>query len=151
MSASGSSLPPPHRVGAAASRVREVLIALGLGIGALIHLMPLLGLSGSEGLQRLYGLSLDDPDLILLLRHRAVLFGLLSIGLLGAIRIRAWRGPMLGAGLISALSFLGLAGDLAEHGEAIRRIFLGDVVAIVGWLLAAGLHLHERWRAAPGS
>jgi hypothetical protein len=119
------------------------LAALGFGLAALIHLAPLPGLFGAAALQRLYGLEIGDADLLLLLRHRALLFGLLGLGLLGAIRFEAWRRPLWLAGMISAAGFIVLSLG-ADHRVAIERIVLGDVIAVIGLLLAAP----ATWRRA---
>lgn len=108
----------------AAGLAQRALLALGFGLAALIHLAPLPGLSGAAALQTLYGLELRDADLLLLLRHRALMFGLLGIGLLGAIRIASWRRPLWIAGLVSAAGFIALSLG-ADHGAAIGRIVLG--------------------------
>jgi len=54
------------------------LVSLSLLLVALIHLMPLLGVLGPTRLALLYGLDFNDPNLAILMRHRAVLFGLLG-------------------------------------------------------------------------
>ena len=47
-------------------------------IVALIHALPLVGVMGAAKLTQLYGVDVQDPTLEILLRHRAVLFGLLA-------------------------------------------------------------------------
>jgi hypothetical protein len=49
-------------------------------IVALIHALPLVGVMGAAKLTQLYGIDVQDPTLELLLRHRAILFGLLAAG-----------------------------------------------------------------------
>lgn len=131
------------------TRAREGAIALGLALAGAIHLMPLPGLLGAAMLERLYGVPLDDPGLLLLLRHRAVLFGLLGAGLLIAIARRAWRGPMILAGLTSAGTFLLLAWPLVL-GAALQRVVMADGVALLG-LSLAGVLLPRRARGAAAS
>ena len=48
-------------------------------IVGIIHLLPLMGVSRSEKLSTLYGLFFSDPNLLILMRHRAVLFGMLGV------------------------------------------------------------------------
>ena len=56
-------------------------------VAGVIHLLPLPGALGAGALARLYGLepaALADPNLALLLRHRAVLFGVVGALLVAA-------------------------------------------------------------------
>lgn len=55
------------------------IVSLALVVVALIHLLPLSGVLGSERLSALYGISFDEPNIEILMRHRAVLFGLLGV------------------------------------------------------------------------
>src|SRR5690606_19933751 len=57
------------------SRRTRAAFATSMAIAALVHLLPLAGVSGSAALQRLYGIAFDDPSLQLLMQHRALLFG----------------------------------------------------------------------------
>jgi hypothetical protein len=66
------------------------LIPATLIVAGLIHLLPLPGVLGSERLTTLYGLSFSESNLAILMRHRAVLFGLLGVVLI----VAAFR-PML--------------------------------------------------------
>lgn len=108
-------------------------------IPGVIHLMPVTGLLGEAKLAALYGIPFDDPNLLILMRHRAVLFGLLGAFLLAAAFRRAWRAPAVVAGLVSAASFVALALGADGYNDAIRRVVLADVVAIACLLGAAVL------------
>ena len=54
------------------------LVSAMLIVVAIIHLLPLMGVLGGTRLNALYGIPLDEPNLAILMRHRAVLFGLLG-------------------------------------------------------------------------
>lgn len=116
-----------------------------LGAAGLIHLLPLAGLAGASGLAALYGIEAPTPDLMLLLRHRALLFGLLGAALLLAAFDRRRRSGAIGAGLLSTGGFLLLAGDPSRLGEPLLRIWWADVVAF-GCLVMALPTLKPRGR-----
>ncbi|RYE84342.1 MAG: phosphopantetheine adenylyltransferase [Myxococcales bacterium] len=112
-----------------------------LSFVAIIHLLPMVGALGAARLHRLYGLSPGDPGLVLLLRHRAVLFGLLGAFLLLAAFRPALTTLGLVAGSVSVVSFLALALDTTGPLHAsLRRVVAADVVALVCLVVAAALH-----------
>lgn len=113
------------------------LIAALLLLAGVIHLLPLPGLLGAGALERLYGLAITSPDLEILLRHRAVMFGLLGALLVAAAFRPEWRNLAIGAGLISAVAFLVIALLVGDYGPAIGRVIAADVLAIACLLLAA--------------
>jgi hypothetical protein len=111
--------------------------SIPLVVAAVIHLLPVAGLLGRDALRRLYGRSFEDPDLEIMMRHRAVLFGLLGALLLYAAAEPRVRGLAYGAGLVSAVSFLVLALSVGGYGEAMRRVVVADVVAVVALIAGA--------------
>ena len=119
------------------------LIAALLLVAGLIHLLPLAGVLGGERLNSLYGLALDEPNLQILMRHRAVLFGLLGALLVAAALRPGLRGLALFGGLISVLSFLLLAWSAPLYNEALQRVVVADWVALACLLLALPLHLRN--------
>ncbi|HEU4430681.1 MAG TPA: hypothetical protein VFT98_18110 [Myxococcota bacterium] len=54
----------------------NVAIALLLLLVGLLNLAPVAGVLGGERLQALYGVGASDSQLVILLRHRALLFGM---------------------------------------------------------------------------
>ena len=118
----------------------RVLSAL-LVIVAVIHLLPLVGALGPERLRILYGLSFDEPNLLILMRHRAVLFGLLGAFLLAAAWQPALTTMALLAGFVSVLSFLGFALTAGDHNAWLGRVIVADAVALLCLVAAALLHV----------
>lgn len=106
-------------------------------IAAVIHLLPLPGVLGSARLTALYGLPFDAPDLAILMRHRAVLFGLLGAFLAVAAFRPGLQAAALVAGLVSVLSFLFLAWSVGGYGAPIARVVAADLVALACLLVAA--------------
>lgn len=114
----------------------QMLINAMLVVFAVIHLLPLPGVLGGAQLQRLYSISLTDPDMLIMMRHRALLFGLLAMFALLAVFRRDLQWLAIGAGLISAGSFVVIAWLVGGYGGAISRVVVADVIA-VGCLLVA--------------
>ncbi|MFD2453675.1 hypothetical protein [Ideonella paludis] len=78
-----------------------------------------------------------DPNIAILLQHRAVLFGLLAALMLGALIMPAWRVLALALGLVSTSSFVLIALWVGSYNTEIGRVVAVDVVVSV--VLAAGL------------
>jgi hypothetical protein len=113
-----------------------MLARVSFVIVGLVNLYPLTGVLGASALEALYGRGFGDPELLLLMRHRAVLFGLLG-GLLVAAAWRPdWRGIATFAGLASMLSYLALAGAPQGLSPALARVYAADVAASVLLLVA---------------
>ena len=114
-------------------------------IVALIHALPLVGVMGAARLTQLYGIDVQDPTLELLLRHRAVLFGLLAAFLAyAAFRPELHRLALI-AGFISVASFLVLARLASAYNPELSTVVRADWLALV--LLAAGA-VAQQWPLA---
>jgi hypothetical protein len=61
----------------------QLITAMFLLTG-IIHLFPVMGVVSSERLSTLYGIPVEEPNLEIRMRHRAVLFGLLGVFLIWA-------------------------------------------------------------------
>ena len=115
----------------------RALAAVAWGVVGVIHLLPLVGVLGGERLAQLDGLDASEPNLALLLRHRAVLFGLLGALCVAAAFRPALRGLALVAGWISVASFLALAAGTPLNAQ-VARVVTADWVAL-GALVVATL------------
>ena len=129
--------------------VAERVVQGCLILAALIHLLPVVGVVSSSRLTALYGIPIDGPDLAILMRHRAVLFGILGIVMIaGAVRA-SLRSAAILAGLASVGSFLALAVATGRYNPQLARVVAVDVGALV--LLLAAATLHARRSGGPRS
>ena len=103
---------------------------------AVIHALSVMGVLGATRLSQLYGINVDDPSLELLMRHRAVLFGLLAGFFFYAALRPELRLAGLIAGLVSVGSFLVLAQSAANLTAGVATVIRADWVALV--LLGVG-------------
>ncbi len=121
--------------------LQEWTIRATLCIVSLIHLLPLVGVTGRTALEKAYGIPMDSPDLLLLLQHRTVLFGLLGTACAIAAFNAPWRPVVWCAAMISTCSFMLLARLAPSYNQAIARVVWFDLVAIIMLLLTAVVYI----------
>ncbi|MGQ0709111.1 MAG: phosphopantetheine adenylyltransferase [Rhodoferax sp.] len=106
------------------------------GALALVHALPAAGVLGRSLLERAYGIDVSQPDLLVLLQHRALLFGLLGGACAAAAWNPLWRWPVAWMALASMLGFVALAA-LHPHSSAIARVAWVDgatTLVLLGWM-----------------
>ncbi len=117
------------------------VVPAALLLVALIHALPLIGVVGAGKLEALYGISVRDSNLELLLRHRAVLFGLIEAFLAYAAFHPLLHRLALVAALVSVIAFLLLAWQIGGYNAAISKVVLVDLVALAGLIIALAVHV----------
>jgi hypothetical protein len=122
-------------------RMFERIITGLLLVVAAIHLVPITGFFGADRLTSLYGIDVTSADLEILMRHRAVLFGILGVFFAYAAFRPALQPVAFVAAFATIASFFYLAFSVGDFGEAIRKIVVGDVVAAVALLGAVILYV----------
>jgi hypothetical protein len=115
-----------------------------LTLAGIIHLLPLPGVLGAGQLTRLYGVAADDPNVGILLQHRAVMFGLLGVLLVAAAFRPELRAVALVAGLVSTVSFLVISWGVGGYNAQVARVVVADLLAVVLLVVAAGIE----WRTS---
>ncbi len=125
--------------------MRYLVTAMLLVVGV-VHLLPLTGVLGKGQLEALYGVPLQDANLIILMRHRAVLFGLLGAFFVFAAFAPQYQLVALTAGFVSVSSFLWLAWSVGGYNVQTARVFRADIVALIclGVGLAAYLYQQQQ-------
>ncbi len=108
---------------------------------AVIHLLPISGFFGVEQLASLYEIKIADGNLEILMRHRAILFGILGGFLAYAAFTPAIQPLAFLAAFISVASFFFLSFSVGEFNDAIRKVVIADIVASVSLLGAIVLYV----------
>ena len=117
-------------------------------IVSVINLLPIAGVTSIERLQAAYGVTIDGPNLEILLRHRAALFGVVGGLLLAAAFHAPLRPAAYAAGFFNMLSFMLFAWLVEGANPELRRVALVDGV---GSLLLLGALLIEHLPGAARS
>ena len=125
--------------------VGVTLVAVGV-----LHLLLLVGVVGAERISGLYGVAVTGPDLSILLRHRAVLFGLLGAFLVYAAFVPAFRSAAFVAGFVSVVSFLAVAWAEGGYNAEVGRVVMADLGALACLLVGVAAHAHLLVRAGDG-
>ncbi len=113
-------------------------------IAGLINFAPVIGVMSADRIESLYGIELNDPVLEVLLRHRAVLFGLLGgFMIIAAFKPQWHRGAIVG-GFLAMLSFLALYLLGGSQPASLLSIVYADVVGVVALSIAVVMKLLDR-------
>ncbi len=121
--------------------MHERAIAGLLLVVAVIHLLPIIGVLGADRLSALYAINVTDNNLELLMRHRAVLFGIIG-GLIAYAAFTPGVQPLAFViAFVSIASFLYLALSIGDYNESIRRVVIADIAAGVALAAATLLYL----------
>ncbi len=123
------------------------VVPASLLLVAVIHAFPLVGIVSAAKVASLYGVTVQDPNLEILLRHRAILFGLLAAFLAYAAFRHPLHGLALMAGSTSVFAFLALAFAVGEYNAALSLVVKVDILATAALTVAALVHLRSAGEA----
>ena len=116
---------------------RKLPLRVALVLTGIVNALPLSGTVSADLLGRLYGIDPPSGDLLILLRHRALLFGLLgALMITAAFRVHL-QGGAVAAGVISMAGFVALAWLQGGYGPGLRKVVITDLVACFVLLAAA--------------
>ena len=130
--------------------MKQLMTIVFVGVG-LLNLAPLIGVISADQLQGMYGVPIDSPDLEVLMRHRAILFGIVGGFVLFAAFRPALQGMAATAALVSMLSFILLAVIVGNVGDNVRTVVIADVIGSAALLLVLAVDwLRERRESGGG-
>lgn len=111
-------------------------ITVCLVIVGLINFIPVIGVFSAQSLENSYSIGLASNDLMILMRHRALLFGVLG----GFVLYSAFNATYQGAAMIMAgvsmTGFALLVFFIGGYNDSIFKVFIVDITGII-FLIAA--------------
>ena len=114
-------------------------ITFCLVVVGLINFVPIIGVISAQKLESAYSVTLAGNDLAILLRHRALLFGILGAFILYSAFSPFYQlAAMIMAG-VSMVGFALLVLGTGGYNEAIGKVLFIDILGIVFLLAAAVL------------
>jgi len=122
----------------------KIIITICLLIVGLINFIPLFGIISTDKLMSAYSVTIEGHDMAILMRHRALLFGILGgFIIFAAFKPLYQNAAMLMAG-ISMVGFACLVLTTGAYNESIEKILLIDIIGIVLLLVAILLKVFSR-------
>lgn len=105
-------------------------ITVCLLIVGIINILPVLGLSSASKMEAAYGVRLGSSELIILMQHRALLFGIIGGFILISAFVPSLQLAAMVMASVSMLGFIILSMLQVEHNEALQKIVFVDWVGI---------------------
>ncbi|MCZ8237101.1 MAG: hypothetical protein O9346_01650 [Leptospiraceae bacterium] len=121
----------------------NLIISISLMIVAIIHILPLFGAQGNNALNKMYGLVIEESNLSILMRHRAILFGIVAMILIYAIFFPMYRPMAILIGFVSVISFLILAWSVGGINDPLKRVVIADLIALISLIIATSAYLMQ--------
>ncbi|GFD91258.1 hypothetical protein KUL152_34840 [Tenacibaculum sp. KUL152] len=118
----------------------KVLFVLLISVGV-INFLPVIGVLSAAKLESAYSVKLLSNDLIILMRHRALLFGLIGGFLIYSAFVPTYRTAAMVLAGISMVGFVVLAHLTGEFNQSINKIVLVDYAGILMLAAAVGVRL----------
>lgn len=114
-------------------------LQIALIMVGLLHTIPAISGLSTAKLAALYQIDSNDHVVLTLLRHRAVLFGLLSAACYYSAWTKTAAIEVSLIALIAMLSFVLIAFTTPHHSHAIKKVAIADsagcAVLAIGWCL----------------
>lgn len=120
----------------------ESIFRIILGLAGIVNVLPVLIAFFPQKIPASYGLEVDGPDMELLLRHRAVLFGIVGGYMIVSAMVGDFYSSATLMGMISMLSFILLYVIIpGEINSALKKVMKIDIWAAAVLGLAYFIHL----------
>jgi hypothetical protein len=110
-----------------------------LFIVGVINFLPVMGVISADKLSRAYQIDLPGNDLIILLRHRAILFGVVGGFILYSVFQPMYQDAAMVMAAITMVGYLYIVWAVGGYNKAIFKVAMVDAVGIMCLLLATVL------------
>ena len=115
--------------------MNKIYLSLLFLVGV-INFLPIVGILSLDKINQAYGLSVDDNSLAILLRHRALLFGLIGGFVIYSVFKPQYQIASIVLAAISMLGYLYFFWFIGDSNPVLLKIAQADIVGIVLLTLA---------------
>lgn len=116
-------------------------IAALLFVVGVINFLPVLGVLSASNITQAYSIDLPGKDLEILMRHRALLFGIIGGFILFSVFVPTYQPAAMVMAGVAMIGFLYFVWTVGGYNESIFKVAIVDVVGIACLALAVVLRV----------
>lgn len=102
-----------------------------LFVVGVINFLPVLGVVSAARLSQAYAIELDSNDLEILLRHRALLFGIVGGFILYSVFVPVYQTPAMVMAAVAMLGYVFFMWQVGDYNASLHKVMLVDFVGIL--------------------
>lgn len=115
----------------------QTVVSLLLLIVGVINILPLIGVFSSKKLSSAYDVKLENTNLVILLKHRALLFGLIGGFVFYSVFKPAYQIEAMIMAAISMGGFIIIAKNESDYSKSLSKIVVIDIIGIASLIAAS--------------
>ncbi len=102
-----------------------------LFVVGVINFLPVMGVLSAARLSQAYAIDLDSNDIVILMRHRALLFGIVGGFILYSVFVPSYQPPAMVMAALSMVGYVFLMWHQGDYNAALHKIMVVDMVGIL--------------------
>jgi len=110
-------------------------ISIILVLVGVMNFYPVMGVLSVDTLRNLYGVTIIDNDLLILMKHRAVMLGIIGVFMVIAAFRPNLQATAIIIGLTSMMAFVGLTLGAGDIGDSVNKVMLADVIGSLALII----------------
>ena len=117
----------------------NMAVAILLFVVGVINFLPVIGVLSAAKISQAYSIELPSNDLIILMRHRALLFGVVGGFILYSVFVPSYQFAAMLMAAITMTGYLYFVWAVGGYNNSIFKVAMVDVLGIVCLALAVVL------------
>jgi hypothetical protein len=102
-----------------------------LFVVGVINLLPVMGVLSVAKLSQAYAIALDSNDIVILMRHRALLFGIVGGFILYSLFVPGYQPAAMVMAAVSMVGYVFFLWQQGDSNAALRKVMVVDIVGIL--------------------
>lgn len=102
-----------------------------LFVVGVINFLPVLGVVSAARLSKAYAIEFDGNDMVILMRHRALLFGIVGGFILYSVFVPGYQTPAMVMAAVAMLGYVVIMWRVGEYNASLQKVMVVDIVGIL--------------------